>query len=65
MARPKVLLTNPTVPVGENLIREIADIVVAPDPKPDTLRPKPDTLRPRDPSDSTKPKVRPDTLRRR
>jgi D-3-phosphoglycerate dehydrogenase len=38
MPRPKVLLTNPTVPVGENLIKEIADIVVAPDPKHDTLR---------------------------
>jgi D-3-phosphoglycerate dehydrogenase len=38
MARPKVLLTNPTVPVGENLIREVADMVVAPDAKHDTLR---------------------------
>ena len=38
MARPKVALTNPSVPVGENLIREVADLVTAPDVKPDTLR---------------------------
>lgn len=38
MARPKVVLTNPSVPVGENIIREIADLVVAPDAKPDTMR---------------------------
>src|SRR4051812_35928520 len=38
MARPKVALTNPSVPVGENLIKEVADLVTAPDVKPDTLR---------------------------
>ena len=38
MARPKVLLTNPTVPVGENIIREVAEFVLAPDQKPETLR---------------------------
>jgi D-3-phosphoglycerate dehydrogenase len=38
MARPKVLLTNPSVPTGENMIREVAELVLAPDPKPDTLR---------------------------
>lgn len=38
MPRQKVLLTNPTVPVGENIIRAVADFVVAPDAKPDTLR---------------------------
>ena len=38
MARPRVLLTNPTVPVGEKIIREVAEFVLAPDPKPDTLR---------------------------
>jgi D-3-phosphoglycerate dehydrogenase len=38
MARPKVLLTNPTVPVGEKIIRDVAEFVLAPDPKPDTLR---------------------------
>lgn len=38
MARPKVVLTNPSVPVGENIIREVAELVLAPDPKPDTLR---------------------------
>ena len=38
MPRQKVLLTNPSVPVGENIIREVADLVLAPDPKPDTLR---------------------------
>jgi D-3-phosphoglycerate dehydrogenase len=38
MSRPKVLLTNPTVPVGENIIRQVADIVLAPDQKPETLR---------------------------
>ncbi len=38
MARPKVVLTNPSVPAGENIIREIADLVVAPDAKPDTMR---------------------------
>ena len=38
MARPQVLLTNPTVAVGENIIRKVADIVLAPDAKPDTLR---------------------------
>jgi D-3-phosphoglycerate dehydrogenase len=38
MARPKVLLTNPTVPVGEKIIREVAEFVLAPDPRPDTLR---------------------------
>lgn len=38
MARPKVVLTNPSVPVGENIIKEVADLVVAPDIKPDTLR---------------------------
>lgn len=38
MSRPKVLLTNPTVPVGENIIKQVADIVLAPDQKPETLR---------------------------
>ncbi len=38
MTRPKVVLTNPSVPVGENIIREVAELVLAPDPKPDTLR---------------------------
>ena len=38
MARQKVLLTNPTVAVGENIIRPVADIIIAPDAKPDTLR---------------------------
>lgn len=38
MPRAQVLLTNPTVAVGENIIRKVADIVVAPDAKPDTLR---------------------------
>lgn len=38
MARSKVVLTNPSVPVGENIIREVAELVLAPDPKPDTLR---------------------------
>lgn len=38
MARPKVVLTNPSVPIGENIIREVADLVVAPDVKPETLR---------------------------
>lgn len=38
MSRMKVLLTNPTVPVGENIIKQVADVVVAPDAKPDTLR---------------------------
>ena len=38
MTRPQVLLTNPTVAVGENIIRKVADIVLAPDAKPDTLR---------------------------
>jgi len=38
MARPKVLLTNPTVPVGEDIIREVAEFVLAPDQKPETLR---------------------------
>jgi len=37
-SRPVVLLTNPSVPVGENIIREVADLVLAPDPRPDTLR---------------------------
>ncbi len=38
MARMKVLLTNPSVPVGDNIIRKVADLVVAPDAHPDTLR---------------------------
>ena len=38
MARPKVVLTNPSVPVGENIIREVADLLVAPDPGFDTMR---------------------------
>ena len=38
MSRPKVLLTNPTVAVGENLLKPVADLVFAPDQKPDTLR---------------------------
>ena len=38
MLRPKVALTNPSVPLGENIIREIADLFVSPDVKPETLR---------------------------
>lgn len=37
MARPKVLLTNRIDPSGERMISEVADIVVAPDVKPETL----------------------------
>lgn len=37
-SRPKVLLTNASVPTGENIIKEVAEIVLAPDAKPDTLR---------------------------
>jgi D-3-phosphoglycerate dehydrogenase len=38
MARPKVVLTNPSVPVGENIIREFAELLIAPDPGFDTMR---------------------------
>lgn len=38
MTRMKVLLTNSTVAVGENIIRPVAELIVAPDAKPDTLR---------------------------
>ena len=38
MSRPKVVLTNPSVPVGENIIREVAELVIAPDPGFDTMR---------------------------
>ena len=38
MARFKVALTNPSVPVGEEIIKAVADLVVAPDIRPDTLR---------------------------
>ena len=37
MARPKVLLTNPIDPSGAHIIGEVADVVVAPDAKPETL----------------------------
>lgn len=37
-SRPTVVLTNPSVPVGENIIRGVAELVLAPDQKPDTLR---------------------------
>ena len=36
--RPKVLLTNPTVAIGENILREVAELIVAPNASPDTLR---------------------------
>lgn len=36
--RPKVLLTGPMDPDGERLIAEVAEVVLAPDARPDTLR---------------------------
>lgn len=36
--RPKVLLTGPMDPEGEHLIAEVAQVVLAPDARPDTLR---------------------------
>lgn len=36
--RPKVLLTGPMDPEGERLIAELADVVLAPDAEPATLR---------------------------
>lgn len=36
--RPKVLLTGPMDPDGERLIAEVAEVVLAPDAQPDTLR---------------------------
>ena len=38
MSRPRVLLTNPTVAIGESLMRPVADVILAPDTNPDTLR---------------------------
>lgn len=37
MARPKVLLTNPIDPGGDRILAEVAEIVRAPDAKPETL----------------------------
>ncbi len=37
MARPKVLLTNPIDPSGVAILSAVADVVEAPDPKPETL----------------------------
>ena len=37
MTRPKVLLTDPIAPSGEEIIRPVADIVTAPDNKAETL----------------------------
>lgn len=37
-ARPRVLLTGPMDPEGERLIAEVAEVVLAPDARPDTLR---------------------------
>lgn len=37
-ARPRVLLTGPMDPDGERLIAEVADVVLAPDAHPETLR---------------------------
>ena len=36
--RPRVLLTGPMDPEGERLIAEVAEVVLAPDAHPDTLR---------------------------
>lgn len=36
--RPRVLLTGPMDPEGERLIAEVAEVVLAPDARPDTLR---------------------------
>lgn len=36
--RPRVLLTGPMDPEGERLIAELAEVVLAPDAQPDTLR---------------------------
>lgn len=38
MARPKVLLTGAIDPSGERIIDEVADVVLAPDAQPETLR---------------------------
>ena len=38
MSRPRVLLTNPTVEIGESLMRPVADLILAPDTNADTLR---------------------------
>lgn len=35
---PRVLLTGPMAPEGERLIAEVAEVVLAPDAQPDTLR---------------------------
>lgn len=37
MARPRVLLTNPIDPIGERILKGVAEIVRAPDAKPATL----------------------------
>ncbi|MBS0434331.1 MAG: hydroxyacid dehydrogenase, partial [Proteobacteria bacterium] len=37
-ARPRVLLTGAMDPAGERLIAEAAEVVLAPDARPDTLR---------------------------
>ncbi len=37
-ARPRVLLTGPMDAAGERLVAEVADVVLAPDARPDTLR---------------------------
>ena len=37
-ARPRVLLTGTMDPAGERLIAEVAEVVLAPDARPDTLR---------------------------
>lgn len=36
--RPRVLLTGPMDPAGERLIDEVAEVVLAPDARPETLR---------------------------
>ena len=36
--RPTVLLTNPTVAIGKNIMREVAELILAPNASPDTLR---------------------------
>ncbi len=37
MARPRVLLTNPIDPIGEDILKDVAEIVRAPDATPATL----------------------------
>lgn len=37
MALPKVLLTNPIDPIGDRILERVAEIVCAPDAKPETL----------------------------